>query len=1021
MEQLKIILLGNFQVIVNGQRFTQFGSDKGLALLAYLAVNGKRPFKRETLAALFWPDSSAKDGRNNLRQTLFKLNRAFKEREQPLFLTTRTTVQFNRQPNDWIDIEAIPTADADSLLTLYTAPFLDNFYLDSCCTFEEWTLTQREWIHQQAMNRFYLLTEEALAAGDYETAHRLAARQISLDRWREAARRQLMRVLAAQGKQSAALAQYETCRRVLEEELGVKPAQETTALYNAIRARMHTPAPVAPRYNLPTDTIPFIGRAAETARINGRLSTPACRLLTLIGPGGIGKTRLALHAAAALTEMFRDGIYFVPLAPITPAAAAEKQIIQAIATAVDLQFSGPTPPRRQLAGWLQGKNILLVIDNAEHIRASAAGTMAYLLQTIPADAHAPFKMLVTSRQRLNVDEEWVIPVQGMAYPAADDTNAEQFDAMKLFWQRARMINPDFSFSIMAMPFAAQICRMAGGHPLAITLAASWTHVIPCAEIAAEIRRNADILQAHDGSVVARHQDLRAVLRQSWKKLSAAAQTALLKLALFPDGFTRQAGTAVAQATLFILQELIDYAFLTRDGERYRIHELLRQFAADLLAERGDEAAAKQKMMAYYGRFLQEKTAAFHDERRRTALRAIGDEQENIRACWQWACAVGNVDFLRDGMEVVYQFYKIRGLFPEGIALFTMGADLMADEYRFQARLGVFQYLSGHLASSEILLTAALEKSETAVNDREIGFCAGHLGRLLYLRGSHDNARIQLLRTLAIARRTGNIPLLALAANGLTLHYTRTGEWETATAYGRESLAADQRLGVPLNKLATMVNIAIIALQQGKYEEAEQLFRESLEISIREKAGYAEMMVLLNLAIAVNKQNRHKEAEAMLERGLLISRAIGHRPGEAGILNNLGCLYYDMALYDLAFTTLKSALPIQREVNNLWGMAATTIHIGETLVAQNKLKKAESTLQEGLTLARKIGGQTAVYDGLAVLAELRVKQGDGKTAVFLAQQVTDSSEATDEAREKAQAVLDALNSDAALPTPAAAQS
>ena len=497
--------------MVRGKAITQFESDKGRALLAYLTVNEERPFKRETLAALFWPDLSAKDGRNNLRQALFKLKRLLGDSKQPFFITTRTTIQFNRQPNDWLDIEAITTADADELLRLYTAPFLDQLYLDDCQEFEEWTLIQREWVHQQAMRRFYDMAEKALSDGEYENASQLAARQISLDRWRESAWQQSMRVLAAQNKYSSALAQYESCRVVLADELGVEPARETTTLYREIQVKMQMPPDSAPHYNLPVPPTPFIGRAAEIETINGRLSTPSCRLLTLTGPGGIGKTRLALHTAADLTETFRDGIFFVPLASITPAADPEEQIIHAIATAVNLTFSGPTPPRRQLAGWLQGKNILLLIDNVEHMLAGA-GAMGYLLKTAVS-----FKILATSRQRLDLAEEWVIPVHGMAYPAADDTDIEQFDAMKLFWQRARMVNPDFSFSVMARPFAAQICRMAGGHPLAIMLAASWTRVISCAEIAAEMKRDLKILQTRSSNMEARHQDLHTVLHQSWKK------------------------------------------------------------------------------------------------------------------------------------------------------------------------------------------------------------------------------------------------------------------------------------------------------------------------------------------------------------------------------------------------------------------------------------------------------------------------------------------------------------------------
>lgn len=1009
MRRLSIALLGGFRVAVAGKVVTQFESDKGRALLAYLVMNAERPYKRETLAALFWPDSPAKDGRNNLRQALFKLKRALQEGERPFFLTTRTTIQFNRQPDDWLDIEAISQADAAELLRIYTGPFLDQLYLDNCQAFEEWTLIQREWIHQQAMNRFYQLAETALAKGDYDTAYQLAARQISLDRWRETARRQLMHVLVGQKKYSAALAQYQICRAVLADELGVEPARETTDLYRDIQAGMQAPLPPAPRHNLPPEITPFIGRVAELEVVYDRLSDSACRLLTLTGPGGIGKTRLALHAAAEMTETFCDGIFFTPLASIAPDANPQEQIIHAIAGAVGLTFSGPTPPRRQLAGFLLGKRILLVVDNFEHM-LEGAEAISYLLQTAVADSlgtSVGLKILITSRHRLQLEGEWLLPVRGLAYPAADDGDLTQFDAMKLFWQRARMANPHFAFSVAAEPFVAQICRMAGGHPLAITLAASWTHTLSCAEIAAEMKHDLAILLHHGGDVAERHQNLRVVLRQSWQKLSATAQAALLKLALFPGGFTRATATAVAQAGPFVLQELTDYAFLSRhadDRGRYRIHELLRHFAVDLLDERGETVAAKQGIMEYYGRFLQEKTPALKDERRHTAIRAIRVELDNIRACWRWACELGDVACLRNGLEAVFQFYELYGLFQEGDELFAAANEWLGDDGRFQARWGVFQYHLGQLEQSETRLKLALTQAEAADDALEMGFCAGQLGRLYYLRGRHDDAPPYLQRALTLSRSTGDLTLLALATGGLTLYHTRKGELETAAGYGRESLAIYKRLGNPLNQVAGSVNLANIALLQGQHEEAERLLRDCLAMSVRHQAGYAEMSVLVNLSLPISYQSRHEEAQNMLERALVIARAIGHRYGEGAILNNLGCLYYDTGLYDLAYATLQAALSVRREADDLWGTAVTQIHIGETLTAQNKLDEAESAILAGLNLAQEAGGQTAVFDALGALAALRFKQGDEETAVNLAQQVLDSAEATDGAKEKARSVL-----------------
>jgi DNA-binding SARP family transcriptional activator len=392
MTRLSLALLGPSQLTLDGQPVGGFAYNKARALLAYLAVEADRPHHRDTLAALLWPELPDEAARHNLRQALANLRTAIGDASTtPSFLLiSRDSIQFNPTSDFDLDVAAFTALLAvcethphrhparcrscatrmEQASALYHGDFLAGFSVGDSVPFEEWQLRHRERLHQHALAALVRMAEYHELRGDDDHVCGYAQRQIELDPWREEAHRQLMRLLARDGQRSAALAQYATCRRILARDLGVEPEAETTALYERIRdtASSELPTPKLRTQNVqnfPAQTSLLIGREIELAELGSMLENPAHRLLTIVGPGGIGKTRLTLAAAAEQAEVFADGAAFVPLQAISSAAF----LAPAILAALGIGLQGQRDPREQLLDYLRDKELLLLLDNVEQLLA----------------------------------------------------------------------------------------------------------------------------------------------------------------------------------------------------------------------------------------------------------------------------------------------------------------------------------------------------------------------------------------------------------------------------------------------------------------------------------------------------------------------------------------------------------------------------------------------------------------------------------------------------------------------------
>ena len=395
MTRLTLSVLGALQVTLGGEPVNTFRSAKTRALLVYLALESNRPHTRDALAGLLWPDQSNQTARDNLRQTLAILRKAIGDAENaqsPSLDITRNTIQFNLGSDHFVDAVAFTTLinacaahrhrhsetcpscaeNRRQAVALYRGDFIDQFYLSDSDAFEEWAVLKRGRLRELALDALCQLAEFHTAHGDHQQSLTYAQRQLELDPWCEEAHQQAMRALALAGRYSAALSQYETCRRGLADEIGVEPTEETKALYQAIREHAlgtrenNAQSPLlfrAPPCNLPAPVTPLFGRTSELAEFARLLSDPGCHLISITGPGGVGKTRLAMAAAAQQRIDFKDGVFFVSLASLDSA----QLIAPTILADLEVPSTGSPNPEQQLINYLREREVLLVLDNMEHL------------------------------------------------------------------------------------------------------------------------------------------------------------------------------------------------------------------------------------------------------------------------------------------------------------------------------------------------------------------------------------------------------------------------------------------------------------------------------------------------------------------------------------------------------------------------------------------------------------------------------------------------------------------------------
>ena len=950
---LEISTLGTLNIKLNGQPVSGLASRKAEALLVYLACT-PGAHTRDVLATLLWDDRPQKRALGNLSVLLSSLRKQL----GPYLLINRQTVAFDRTSSYWLDVAVLERlenlddrsaslpnsalAALEQSVTVYEGDFLASFHVRKASGFEEWVLLERERIRQGVIHALDYLIGCALATGNYQAGVEHARRLLDIDPLREQAHRQMMRLLARSGERAAALAHYESCRALFAEELGVEPLPETVEVYQQIRTmKPHRPL------NLPPQPTPFVGRQQALTSLNQQLSDPSCRLLTLIGPGGIGKTRLAVEVAHHC-RTFLHGIYFVPLTGLSSA----EMIIPTIANAVGLAFYGKSSLKGQLIDFLRQKELLLILDNCEHL---LDGLM--LLSDLLAGAPS-LNILATSRERLNLQEEWLFEVDGLAAPVGELSMLsmiERFGAVQLFVQSAQRVSANFVLSTDNRAYVAQICQLVEGMPLAIELAASWVRLLSPADIVAEIERNVDFLSTSLRNLPRRHRSIRAVFDHSWQTLEPLEQQLFCKLSMFRGGFDREAAKQVADASLWTLLGLADKSFIRRTPSgRFEVHELLRQLAHEkLLKEANTPHDVQARHADYYLKGLAQQKERLKGHARQEAIKWLSTEQDNILLAWQYALDRGEATLLPESVEGLAIFYDQQGRYQEGITLMASVTTGFADlehnatsVYRqaltwqghFQSRLGAYD-------KARYLLNEALTLSRRVDLPDHIAHCYHGLGRVAYLQGKLEEAHTLCEKSVTLFEQVGD-------------------QWHLA--YVLKDLG---------NIVAEMAN-------DHDYSEAEQLYARSLKFAEACGDPIVNALLLINLGAIFRVQKEWDAAKHYYQKSVALCQTADNQRGLAIALGSLGYVLYRQGAVEKGIEFLQQSLEIKRNLGAQHSIIFTLHDLGTTMREVGDFTQAKHYYQEGLALALEIDVIPLALYILTDYALLYHKMGQSEAGIEL---------------------------------------
>ena len=577
---------------------------------------------------------------------------------------------------------------------LYRGDFLAGFSLRDSANFDDWQFFQQEAMRRTFADALQKLVSLLLQGRLFTEAISFAQRWLALDTLNEEAHRQLMKAYTWNGQRHTALRQYQECQRVLKMELGIAPEPATTTLYEGIVSGNYEKqygnyqilsekmlpgtievATVAdwpgmratrPVCNLPIPSTKFIGRQQELKQIESQLSDPACWLLTLLGQGGSGKTRLAIEIAQYQINNFTHGVYFIPLSAVKDQQSFAPTIARAMG--LTLGQHGPTP-EEQLLDFLREKSLLMILDSFEGLTQWTG-----LLAQIHSNA-SEVKMLVTSRHRLHLQGEWVIGINGLDYPPERAQKAsgrtgeglKTYSAVELFLQASHRTCVTFQPEPEDMAAIHQITQLLEGMPLGLELAATWVNTLSCHEISQEIKRGLDILETTLVDIPDRQRSIRAVFDYSWNLLSNREQVLLPRLAVFRGSFSRQAAEQVAGISLRELSCLVDKSLVQRTPEgRFDLHDQLRQYCAERLDQvPADNHETHRRHCAYFSTRLWEWNQQMSQDQQGQTLRVVEVELANLQASCEWAIRQKRLDYLEQSMDGMCQLYLRRARFAEG--------------------------------------------------------------------------------------------------------------------------------------------------------------------------------------------------------------------------------------------------------------------------------------------------------------------------------------------------------------------
>jgi predicted ATPase/DNA-binding SARP family transcriptional activator/tetratricopeptide (TPR) repeat protein len=994
----KIYLFGTPRIEENGV-LVQIPRRKSIALLAYLVIT-QVPHHRDELASMFYPELDRSHSRSNLRRDLYDLKSALVD---DILLLERDQISLQPSAQNWVDANEFLTlaeqvashhqpsqpgapktlcADCRRRLAqaveLYSADFMAGFTIADSREFEDWQFFQSELLSRKLADSLEQLVSWHAERGEYDLAINYASRWLSLDVLNEIAQRKMMRLYAWSGQPAAALRQYAGLKEMLHQQLGAEPDGETTALYEEIRKRRiepHRPAisltralssiPVissSTQHNLPIPDGPLIGRNNELDQaVNLLRDDPNCRLLTILGPGGMGKTRLAIDIALRQAEdkacPFCEGIFYVSLTAVTQPEA----MIMAIASILKIPLvAEPDLRKQQVLNYLQTKRLLLVLDNFEQLINPPS--IQLLVDIFNQAPHV--KLLVTSRSRLNIYFEHLLPLQGLDFPkipaGGKDVSVEtieEFGAIQLFLGRARIQKPDYTIKPNEIQPIVEICQMVEGMPLGIELAASWLDVLTPAEILGDIKQSLDFLTSQWPDKPEKHHNLRAVFDSSWKLLTEQERAALTRLTVFQSSFSRQSALAVSGASIELLQSIKNKSWLKLqpDGS-YQIHDLLCQFASEQL--QSDSIAwqqTKQRYTDYYSTQLDQLWRRIKGPGQREAYDWMSKEFENIRLAWNWLVEAGQIELaVQTMLPVLFRYSEARAKPFELIQLIDLAYDSIT---------------ATNIASSPPLWNAILLVARAAFSDFgypfQIGIHEGTPQEKLIRQAWQSVGKMEILIRMDYWGMVASFLYAYLADTPAGVEYLQ----ELSVHYKMQNQSWN--LALVLSLLGSVQ--VLYYLKYAKYlpllRGAEETLNEALEIFSMLDDKHESSSVLWMLGQMYNYEGKYDNAIDKLQTALAFQDEVGEFVLYGEIMEELARCYTKLGDHQSALRCFHQArLKLRSEgqflavANSLHDESIHSAHYGD-------LDHALQTRQESIDLYHQAGNDSGIAWGMWEMGEL----------------------------------------------------
>jgi predicted ATPase/DNA-binding SARP family transcriptional activator len=826
---LRISLLGTFQLERDGIAI-HLPTRKVESLLAYFALHPTQ-HTREKLATLFWGDVPDAQARASLRNALPALR---KQLGDEVLIVDRETIQLNPNAPVWIDVTefkaqaatvktaSIPDPAAINL-ALYRGELLPGFNEE----WNEWVLPEREALQTLYINTALRLCQQLRAQGNFHHVIQLAENIIAIDPTVETAYQQLIASSIALGERDSAIKYYERCIRILNDELGVEPSHDTKTLYEQIR-RMETAHPALTRTNLPVPITSFIGRERDIETIKQLLnpsSQSGARLLTLTGPGGAGKTRLAIRVTGDLAQSAPERVCWIELAALTDPAL----VATTTAKTLGLRELPGQPIIETLVDHLRLRQMLLILDNCEHLILPSAQLVNALLQACPE-----LQVLCTSREVLGLTGEVIYPVPSLTIDE---------EAVRLFVERATAAAPAFRLTDQNTPIVTRICQQLDGIPLAIELAAARVKVLPVEQIAERLADRFNLLTGGSRAALPRHQTLRAAIDWSYDLLTEDEQVFFRQASVFPGGFSLEALEAITDPTfpaLDTLARLIDKSLVLAEDGRYHLLETIRQYAADKLWLSGTETEAKQRLLTWAASLTQRGELEMQTAKQTEWFDLFQKEHHNFRAALNYAVE-GAGQGIELGLNIcgaLWFFWGSRGYITEARARLSnllahpQAASRTASRARAVLAAGGLAIRQADYLSARPLLAESLDIWREVNDPAGIATALHYCGWAANGLGNFESARLAYEESLAIRRQLGPAHLREVADSLINLGMLAFTQKEFATALSlqQEGITLQRQSGELWGLAYSLYQLGVTYMALGHYDQAHSSLRDGIAIA-----------------------------------------------------------------------------------------------------------------------------------------------------------------------------------------------